>query len=74
MLEYQPCRGLKSAAGGVEPDCLTPKLRNGLIFRACDERAGGTGHVTRQDSKRNSLDRGRDRIPNYRPVIKFSAD
>src|SRR5207244_10707365 len=34
MLEYQPGRGLKSAAGGVESNCLTPKLLNGLIFRA----------------------------------------
>src|SRR6266850_3433365 len=74
MLEYQSCRRLQSAARGVESNCVTPQLLNRFEFGTCNERAGGARHVTGQDSKRRSLDRGCDRISNYRPVIKFSAD
>jgi hypothetical protein len=74
MLEHQPRRGLKSASGGVESNCLTPKLLNGFKFRAGDERARGPRHITGQDSKRSSLHRCGDGIPNHRSVIKFSAD
>src|SRR5207253_5108939 len=74
MLKYQSSNRLKSTAGSVESNCPALKLLNGFKFRACDERAGGARHVTGQDSKRNSLDRCGGRIPNHRPVIKFSAD
>src|SRR6266850_499164 len=74
MPEYQPSHRLKSAAGGIESNCFTPQLLNGFEFRAHDERAGGARHVTGKDSERSSLDHCPDRISDYRPVIKFSAD
>src|SRR5262245_59941948 len=73
MSEDQSAHRLKSAAGGIESNCLTPQLLNGFEFRAHDERAGGARHVTGKDSEWSSLDHCPHRVSDYRPVIQFSA-